>query len=214
MVTIVHREPDGGETRTQVEAQIQAELGFFDVDAPIYDGDTVLATDPRGGERELYVKRVNIYNARGISGMANMAHIEAMWGAAPSSAPRSGAGGATTITITGDNAQVAVGSETVTQTTISGTVAGGYEDFAKLIADIINGAGKLPESPERETLLAESKAVATQLTGEPTPSLISRSAIVIKSLFASILSGAGRGLSDETADWVHHVVDQLGQHIS
>lgn len=47
LVTIVHGEGTDEENRVEVQAHIQPEIGFFEVDAPIYEGDIVLVSDPR-----------------------------------------------------------------------------------------------------------------------------------------------------------------------
>jgi hypothetical protein len=47
-VTIVHSEGTEQETGVEVQAHIQPETGFFEGDAPVYEGDIVLVADPRG----------------------------------------------------------------------------------------------------------------------------------------------------------------------
>lgn len=81
-VVIVHHEGTDSEERREVEAHIQADSGFFAVETPIYDGDVVLISDPRGGtDRRLAAKvKVNDY------GPSRMQHTEVEWGRAP--APR------------------------------------------------------------------------------------------------------------------------------
>jgi hypothetical protein len=58
---------------------IQAESGFFAVDAPIYDGDVVLIDDPRGGTDRRLVAKVKIHDY----GPFDMRHTEVEWGRAP-----------------------------------------------------------------------------------------------------------------------------------
>jgi uncharacterized protein (TIGR02391 family) len=78
-VTIVHAEGTEDETRAEVEAHIQPEVGFFDIDAPIYEGNIVLVGDPRGGVDRRLAGEVKIYNV----GPAHMRHTEVMWAKAP-----------------------------------------------------------------------------------------------------------------------------------
>lgn len=63
-----------------MEAHVQAEKGFFDVDTPIFEGDVVEVADPRrpeGVERRLAAKvKVNNF------GPADMQHISVTWGRA------------------------------------------------------------------------------------------------------------------------------------
>lgn len=77
-VTVIHAEGTADEQRHQLEAQIQADSGFFDVDAPIYEQDIVEVPDPRGGTRRLFVAKVDINKAS--AAMQNMSHIQAHWG--------------------------------------------------------------------------------------------------------------------------------------
>src|SRR5216683_2627434 len=49
IVRIIRNEGTDSEVVTEVEAHIQPKSGFFDVDAPVYEGDVVEVADPRGG---------------------------------------------------------------------------------------------------------------------------------------------------------------------
>lgn len=85
VVKIIHNPGIDDETVIDAEAIVQAESGFFDVDTPIYEGDTVEIPDPRRGpqgtERRL-AQRVNVNDY----GPADMRHIRVTRGRAP--APR------------------------------------------------------------------------------------------------------------------------------
>lgn len=68
------------ETVEEVEAHIQGEKGFFDVDTSIFEGDLVEVEDPRrpeGVERRLATK-VKVNNM----GPSDMRHISVTWGRA------------------------------------------------------------------------------------------------------------------------------------
>lgn len=84
-VTVVHNPGTDDESRTDVEAHIQPQAGFFAVDTPIYEGDVVELDDPRGGRDRRLVREVRINNPRGAA-FNGMEHIEVKWGKAP--APR------------------------------------------------------------------------------------------------------------------------------
>jgi class 3 adenylate cyclase len=84
-VTIVHAEGTAQEQRHQLDAIIQADSGFFDIDAPVYEGDIVEASDPRGGTRRLLVRKLDINQAP--SNAKNMSHIQAHWGTGPAPSP-------------------------------------------------------------------------------------------------------------------------------
>lgn len=79
MVKIIHAEGTDDETTTEVVAHIQPKSGFFEVDAPIYEGDIVEVHDPRKGpdgrERRLAVEVSVLSNAP-----HGMAHTEVKWG--------------------------------------------------------------------------------------------------------------------------------------
>jgi uncharacterized protein (TIGR02391 family) len=77
-VTVIRGEGTSDETRLTVEAQIQADSGYFPIDAPIYMGDIVELPDPRGGLMRNIVASVKIHDA----GMG-LDHIEVKWGASP-----------------------------------------------------------------------------------------------------------------------------------
>ena len=86
-VTIVHDEGGPQEKRTITEAHIQAKTGFFEIDAPIYNGDIVeVGEDPRDGsvDRRL-VTNHKLVQPRGSS-FRGMEHTHVEWAQAP--APR------------------------------------------------------------------------------------------------------------------------------
>jgi len=78
-VVIIRHEGTEDEARTEVEAMIQAESGFFDVTTPIYEGDVVEIPDPRGGiDRRLAAEvHVNDYGSKELH------HTQVKWGKAP-----------------------------------------------------------------------------------------------------------------------------------
>lgn len=78
-VTIVHAEGTEEERRVEVQAHVQPETGFFEVDAPIYEGDVVLVSDPRGGVERRLAGTVKIYNV----GPSQVRHTEVTWTKAP-----------------------------------------------------------------------------------------------------------------------------------
>ncbi len=78
-VTVIHAEGTEDETRVEVRAHIQPETGFFDVDAPVYEGDVVVVADPRGGLDRRLAETVKVYNI----GRAHMRHTEVTWAKAP-----------------------------------------------------------------------------------------------------------------------------------
>lgn len=78
-VTIVHLEGSEDEVRIEAEALIQAKSGFFDIATPIYEGDIVEFSDPRGGTDRKQASEVHVNDF----GPEDMRHTKVVWGAAP-----------------------------------------------------------------------------------------------------------------------------------
>jgi uncharacterized protein (TIGR02391 family) len=78
-VVIVRHEGTSDEARTNVEAMIQSQSGFFDVATPIYEGDIVEIPDPRGGTDRRLAAEVHVND----SGPKQLHHTEVKWGKAP-----------------------------------------------------------------------------------------------------------------------------------
>jgi uncharacterized protein (TIGR02391 family) len=77
-VSVIHGEGTDDEKRFAVEGQVQADSGYFPVDAPIYEGDIVEFPDPRGGYARKIVANVKV-NDVGLG----LDHLEVKWGTAP-----------------------------------------------------------------------------------------------------------------------------------
>jgi uncharacterized protein (TIGR02391 family) len=78
-VAVIHAAGTDSEERFELEAHIQPKIGFFAVEAPIYEGDIVLVSDPRGGIDRRLAGEVNVYNV----GSQGMRHTEVKWAKAP-----------------------------------------------------------------------------------------------------------------------------------
>lgn len=76
-VVVIHEEATSSEQRFELEAQIQADSGFFAVDARIYEGDIVEVPDRRGGMLRHLVAKVDVND---VPEMPEMSHIQAHWG--------------------------------------------------------------------------------------------------------------------------------------
>jgi len=77
-VVVIHNEGQPDERRTEIEAHVQPKKGFFEVDAPVYEGDVVQLPDPRGGVDRRHVNQVEWYK----TGRPLLDHIEVTWGSA------------------------------------------------------------------------------------------------------------------------------------
>lgn len=81
-VKVFHNAGTDTEEMLEVEAHIQPGAGFFNVDAPIFEGDIVEVADPRrgsGGVERRMAKEVKVHS----NGPASMQHTEVIWGKAP-----------------------------------------------------------------------------------------------------------------------------------
>jgi uncharacterized protein (TIGR02391 family) len=75
-VVIIHDVGGPDERRVEVDAHIQPKMGFFEIEAPIYEGDVVELDDPRGGKERRTAARVDIAS----NAPDGMAHTEVTWG--------------------------------------------------------------------------------------------------------------------------------------
>lgn len=129
MVVVIHPEANGGELRHEVEAQVQPKKAFFDADAPVFEGDRIELTDPRGGSRVVWITDVDVHQAGGHMS-SFMSHIEATFverdpdlrQPSPSQIIHGD-----TIIISGDHVNVATRGGSVKQQV---PVSAGYEDLA------------------------------------------------------------------------------------
>lgn len=78
-VVVIRAEGTDEEVRTEVEAHIQPEGGYFAIDTPIYEGDIVEYADPRGGTTRKTAGSVKVYDV----GSPPMHHTHVKWGTAP-----------------------------------------------------------------------------------------------------------------------------------
>lgn len=116
------------------------------------------------------------------------------------------------VTVSGGNAQIAWGNDTVNQTQ-SQQIAPGYEELARLVTDLLANLGPF-------SLVAEDaedvRSSAQMLLGEvvkeePDRGVIRRGVNLIKGVLAPIMAGMGQAATAETAEASRHVIESLGQ---
>lgn len=73
-LTIVADPGTKDETRTEVRGRVDGNKAFFPVHTPVYAGNVVERSDPRGGTLRMKVKKVTVYD----SGSPAVNHIEAV----------------------------------------------------------------------------------------------------------------------------------------
>jgi len=192
------------EARTTVRAMIQAASGFFNLDCPIFDGDSVEVPDPRGGTRLLYVRKVDIHDTTGASGLlASMGHIEAHWGTAPSKRPVTPR---TTFNISGGVNQLAWDNQVVHQS----QGVQWPDDLTEVLRKIIEEAPKLKlDKGDLDILLNDAEAAATSIeAGEPAAAR-RRWLVAIKGVLGDIASGAAQGAGQGAMAWAQSALGAL-----
>lgn len=216
-VVIVHDAGNPSEKRTKSRAILQSSSGTFDLDAPIYEGDTVEAPDPRGGIREYYVQRVDITDTNGATAFEGMSHITAEWGAKPQP-PASPAIAsshvyhAPVINIHGNRAQVAWGNYAASQNSGSTfNVAPGYEEIAKVVAAALQNLQSADiDEDDKELAIESAENVLKEATAnKPDSKILRRGLATLKGILGGLVSGATTGANDAAHDWAQATLSTL-----
>jgi hypothetical protein len=204
-VTVIHRRGEPDEFRHSLRGLINPKYGSFDVDAQVFDGDLVIVPDPRGGERELYVKSVEVFEHG-----STLDHLQAVWGVAPTKrATRHGpaVSGAPVINVYGNHAQVAFGNESVSQQ--SHVVSSTYTNLAETLQEVL---GKLEElDPESRPLVVESTndVLAEIVKPEPDATIVQRGLAQLKGLLAPLALATASGAGKELTAWAVDIIGKL-----
>ncbi|MBT2550884.1 hypothetical protein [Arthrobacter sp. ISL-65] len=216
-VAIVHDAGGPTEKRTKSRAIIQGASGIFDLDAPVYEGDTIEVADPRGGVREYYVKTVESTDTNGAAAFQGMSHINAVWGAKPSRRDSEGITSshvynAPVINIQGDRAQVAWGNKTSSQNSGSiSTVTPGYEQIAAVVATALQNLQSAEmDEDDKDVAVESAEAVLREATrAEPDPKILRRGLATLKGVLGGLVVGASTGAGDAAHDWVQSTLSAL-----
>ncbi|MEI2276077.1 hypothetical protein OHC50_01150 [Paenarthrobacter ilicis] len=214
---IVHDAGKPSEKRTKSRAILQSTSGTFDVDAPVYEGDTVEAPDPRGGIREYYVQRVDIADTNGAAAFEGMSHITAEWGAKPQApAPQAVASShvyhAPVINIQGNRAQVAWGNYAASQNSGStSNVAPGYEEIANVVAAALQNLQSADiDEDDKELAIESAENVLKEATAnKPDSKILRRGLATLRGILGGLVSGAATGANDAAHDWAQTTLSTL-----
>lgn len=198
-LVIVHAEGGPEEHRTSSRAIVQSASGMFNVNTPIYEGDIVEVPDPRGGIQRLHVTEVKIVDVQGEMGFHGMSHIEAHWS---EKLRRSSTTtyNAPVVNVHGDHAQVAWDNQSVTQNSVSDSVAPGYDDLAQAVTKALELLSRTPSlDPDDQVFARESaEQVPEQLvTTEPNPSIIRRGLAALRGVLLSASESAAGSAASE-----------------
>jgi hypothetical protein len=196
-VIVIHNEGQPGERRFTVEAHVQPELGFFELDTPIFEGDVVEMTDPRGGARRLGVAKVDLYKS------TSLAHTEVKWGSPAAAAPgraRDVYNGPVVI-INGDRAQVAWDGG---RNSIREEVSPEFKALAVAVSTALELlASSEGLSPDDLTLARDtgSEMLEQMTKSKPDPSKLRPGLAILRGILATVVvagaSGAAGGAIEE-----------------
>lgn len=193
-VVVVHNAGQDDEERHQLESQVQGSKAFFDVDAPVYEGDSLELIDPRGGTRTVHITEVKI-NQAGGSMSSHMSHIVASYSSRPPQRlENSGAqiihGNA--VIVSGNHVNVALDNGRINQRT---SVTAGYENLARTVKEVLiliestNGL----DPDEREAAQEAATTVLNEIVKpEPDRSVVKRALPSLRGVLQSAsVAGAG-----------------------
>lgn len=117
------------------------------------------------------------------------------------------------VTVSGDHTQIAWGNEEVQQLQNRvEQVAPGYEELARLVADLLanlptfslNEADEAEIRDNAETVLNEVVKV------EPDQGVIKRGLTMLKGILAPVGAGLGKAVTEESAEAAREVIEGLG----
>lgn len=216
-VVIVQNAGKSSEKRTKSRAILQSSSGTFDVDTPIYEGDTIEAPAPRGGTREYYVAKVNITDTNGAAAFQGMSHITAVWGPKPQEPAPHGISSshvynAPVINIQGDRAQIAWGNDTVSQNGAStSAVAQGYEGIAKAVAAALQDLPSVELDKDDKHVAAEAAGnILKEITAnKPDSKILRRDLATLKGTLAGHSSDSMTGAHDAAHNWAQTTLSAL-----
>lgn len=121
-----------------------------------------------------------------------------------------------TVTVNGDQAQVAWGDGTISQERRDvSEVAEGYRDLARILADILAKLDNLPLTEEDNQYTRENaEALLTEVVkAEPDNGVVRRGVTLVKGLLASIATGVNQAVTAESADYARETIAALGNAV-
>lgn len=204
-VVVVSNPGQADESRQTVRAQVQSSKAFFDVDAPVYEGNALELSDPRGGVRTVYVTDVKINDMRGGTAFAGMSHLAVSFTSRAPETSRSNtpmlSGNQTfhgpVVIVTGGQANVAWDGGHIDQSTIQ-QVTAGFEELASAVGEALKLlASDQGIDPDDRGIADEAGTCVLQEVVKPDPDkgLIKRSLAILR----GVLTSATQAASSETA---------------
>lgn len=117
------------------------------------------------------------------------------------------------VTVSGDHAQIAWGNEEVHQTQNRvDQVAPGYEELARLVADLLANLPtfSLNEADEDEIRVNAETVLNEVIKVEPDQGVIKRGLTMLKGILAPVGAGLSKAVTEESAEAAREVIDGLG----
>ncbi|SMQ58182.1 hypothetical protein SAMN06295909_0118 [Plantibacter sp. VKM Ac-1784] len=182
--------------RHELEAQVQAHSAFFDITAPVHDGDTMELSDPRsttGGTRTVYVTTTDVNKAP--SNMPSHAsHIEAKFTTSPPRpvAPAQHVHGDQYVITGSQSVNIVTRGGTLNQTS---TVTSGYEELAQKIQqaiDALSAADDLDDDEREAGREAASTVLEEIVQAEPNQRKVKGALATLRGVLGSA-ANAGAG---------------------
>jgi hypothetical protein len=191
-VVVINKPGKSDEVRNDLEAQVQSKKAFFDVNAPVYEGDQMELPDPRGGTRTVWITDVDIAQAGGQMS-SWMSHIEATFSdhePRPATPPRPQVIHGDNIVIAGGHVNVATRGGSVSQQV---PVTSGYEDLARAVKDALELLDTEPDldDDDRDTAQEASTAILEEIVKEsPDRPRVKKALAALRGVLASATNAA------------------------
>lgn len=120
------------------------------------------------------------------------------------------------VTVNGGQAQVAWGDGTIKQQQQDvSQVAEGYQELARIIADILAKLDNLPLTEEDNQYTRENaEALLTEVVkAEPDKGVVRQGVTLVKGLLASITTGVNQAVTAQSADYARETIEALGNAV-
>lgn len=213
-VEVIHHRGEPDESRDSLECQYQGKAGYFDIDAPISEGDFVELPDPRSSEpMQHYVRSVEINHSPFNQ---SQSHIKANWGTAPRARRPSVINNTTTINVTGSHNAVSAGAGAVALAHhIADTGPAEYQSLSAAVAHILESLADLGIDADETTAVLDAAAplLESLQQGDADPSVIRKFAVGLKNAVAGIAHSASAGANVAVVAFANEQTRTLLDHI-
>ncbi|MHA6667496.1 hypothetical protein ACX3O0_01365 [Homoserinimonas sp. A447] len=165
---------------------MQTKTVGFNVDTPVYEGDQLSWSDPRGGEAVVWAHEVNVADAPGMP--SEMAHITVKFSKTAPHRSRAPPGSGHTIIIHGSHMNVALEGSSITQQV---PVTEAYQGLADAVGRALAIIEQTDGVDEDEAVVARESAVGVleeSAKPHPDPTVIKRLLPTLRGVLTSAAS--------------------------